>query len=122
MHSLRYDRDDKWILKPCVLEVLRSIVEDEVDSGKLLQSLERTAGQKTLANSALKAVEIGSLRNAHFVAMIGFNFAKLFNQLRVGHIEASESAKRLCSLVMFVLLDQKSWGFGQEQQADTYND
>ena len=78
MYSLRNDRDNERVLKPCILEVLRAVIEDEVDTSKLLQSLESAASQKTLADRALEAVEISGLRDAHFIAVVGFNLAKLF--------------------------------------------
>jgi hypothetical protein len=122
MYSLRNDRDNEWILESCVLEVLRSVIEDEVNASKLLQSLETAASQQTLANCALEAVDVSGLCDTHFIAVIGFDFAKLFYQLWVRYIEASESAKCFGSLIVFVLFDQESWRFGQEQKTDTNDD
>ena len=54
----RDDGDDERVLKPGVGEVGRPVVEDEVDTCQLLQSLEETAGSETEKKAALEAVEI----------------------------------------------------------------
>lgn len=55
------DRDDEGVGEAGVLEVLGSVIENEVDTSQLLQTLEETASQQPLADSALEAVNITSL-------------------------------------------------------------
>lgn len=78
-YLLRNDRNNEWILEPSVLEVLSAVVEDEIDTSQLLKTLEKTAGQKALADGTLEAVEVSGLREAHFITVIGFDFTQLFH-------------------------------------------
>lgn len=53
---IRDDLDDKWLVESCSLKVRGTVVEDEVDAAKLLQSLNTTACQEALADGSLEAV------------------------------------------------------------------
>lgn len=92
VYSLGDDRDNKWILEAGILEVLGAVVEDEVDTSQLLEGLKSTAGEKTLANSALEAVRVASFRNAHLIAVIGLNLSKFLNKRWVSRVETAELA------------------------------
>lgn len=52
------DLDNEWVLEAGIGEVLSAVVEDEVNTSQLLESLEETSGCETLADSALEAVQV----------------------------------------------------------------
>jgi hypothetical protein len=104
-NSLGNDRDDERILETRPLKVCRAVIEDEIDSSELLESLETTAGTKSFADGALKAVDIGAFANAHLVSVVGFDLAELLDQAWVVLRKTSESTERFGGLVVLVLFD-----------------
>lgn len=50
--------DDEGVRDTGVLEELSSVVENEVDTGQLLQRLKQTSGRQTLAHSSLEAIKV----------------------------------------------------------------
>jgi len=51
-------RDNERVMESRILEELSTVVEDEVDTSQLLQTLEQTSGQETLSNATLEAVDV----------------------------------------------------------------
>lgn len=55
-----------------------SVVEDEVDTSKLLKTLKGASSKETLAEVTFvgEQIAIGSLAKGHFVLMVGANFVQ----------------------------------------------
>lgn len=66
----------------------------EVDTGELLESLKQATSEETLADSALEAVEVGGLGDAHLVAVIGLDLGELIDDCRVLNMKTAKFAKR----------------------------
>jgi hypothetical protein len=63
--------DSESIAYAGTLEERRTIVEDEVDTTQLLESLKTTTGSETLAKIALEAVDVAGLSKGHLVLVVG---------------------------------------------------
>jgi hypothetical protein len=110
------DLDDERVLEVRVLEVLRAVVEDEVDAGQLLQRLEQASRQEALSDGALEALLVARLADALLDVEVGLDLAELLEEGRVIGGQAPELAQRYRGLVRMALLDQEARGFGQENQ------
>jgi hypothetical protein len=100
-----------------VLEVLRAVVEDEVDARQLLQRLQQAARQQPLADSALEALDVARLADALLDVVVGLDLAQLLKEGRVVGRQAAQLAQRLGGLLRVALLDEEARGFRQEDQA-----
>lgn len=69
--------NDEGILDTRVQEVLRAVVEDEVDTRELLQSLEAHSGDLALDHVAAEAIQVADLAEAHLVLMVRADFGQL---------------------------------------------
>lgn len=98
--------DNEGVLDARVLEERGSVVEDEVDTSKLLKRLEKATGRETLAKVATEAVEVGSLAERQLVLVVGSDLSQLLNESRVINVETAEGGKRLGSLFWVTLLDE----------------
>lgn len=87
--------DDKGILDSGTLEEGSTVVENEVDPSKLLQSLQSTTGGKTLAHGTSETLNVRRLAQAHFIIVVGFDLRKLFDQGRVVEVESPKSGQAL---------------------------
>jgi hypothetical protein len=96
--SLGDDLDDEGILEPRSLKVGSAVVEDEVDTCELLQTLEHASSQETFADVAAEAIQVGGFGEAHFVRMVGADFAQLFHERWVVYLEATQLRERSCCL------------------------
>jgi hypothetical protein len=85
-------------LKPSILEILRSIIENEVNASQLLQRLQGTTSKQSLANGTLEAVNIFCVAQRELVGMIGSNLVDFFFDGRVINWETADSSKRFNSL------------------------
>lgn len=81
-----------------ILEVLRAVVKDEVDSRQLLQRLEQTPRQEALPDRALEALGVARLPDALLEVEVGLDFIKLVKEGRVVGGQAPEPAQRLLGL------------------------
>ena len=99
-----------------------TVVEDEVDAGQLLESLEGHAGELALDHVSAEAVEVARLPEAHLILVVCSDLSKLGSDGRVVRRETPEEAKGTCGLVPLALLDQKPRGLGQDEHAANEDD
>jgi hypothetical protein len=90
VHTAGNQTDNKLILESRVLEELGTVVEDKVDTGQLLESLEETSSKKTLSKVTLETLDVAGASNAHLVFMVRTNLGKFRKQGRVIARETSE--------------------------------
>lgn len=95
---------------------------NEVDTSKLLERLEQTAGSETLAQAATEAVEVGGLAKGQLVLMVGSDLAKLFDDSRVLDIESPQAGKRPGGFLGFALLDEVTRGLGEDKHSSDEDD
>lgn len=107
--------DDEWLGETRTLEVGGTVVEDEVDTGELLQSLETTASDEALENVALEAVKVGGLAQGQLVLVVSSYFAEFLAEGGVINVESSESGESLGGLLRLALLDTVSRSLGQDE-------
>lgn len=103
-------------------EVGGTVVEDEVDTNKLLERLEGNTGESTLASVALEALEVGSSSERHLILVVGGDLSKLGGESGVVLGKAAEEVERLSGLFLLVLLDQETRGFGEEEHSNAENE
>jgi hypothetical protein len=96
---------------------LEGRTEDEVYTGKLLQRLEQTSSQETLAKRSLEAVGICRLAQRHLIKMVCLDFAQFLHDSWVVNWQATKLAKTAGSLLILVHLDEISWCLGQEEES-----
>ena len=113
--------DDKGVLDTRVLEEGCSVVEDEVDTGKLLERLKQATSQQALAEVATEAVEVRGLAERHFVLVVGSDLSELLDEGGVLDIKAAEGGERLGSLFRATLLDEPAGSLGKPDAADKEN-
>jgi hypothetical protein len=101
-----------------VLEEGSAVVEDEVDTGELLKSLEETSSCETLAKVAAEAVEVAGLAEAHLVLVVGHDLAELLDNCRVVGRESAESGERLGGPLWLAALDVHARSLGQEKHTE----
>jgi len=83
------DRDDEGVLDAGVLEESRAVVEDEVDTGKLLPSLEEDTSKDTetdLVLAAPEAIEVAGTTKFLLLPQIRADVVKLNLNIGVGSI------------------------------------
>lgn len=114
--------NDKLILEPRILEKLSAIVENKVDTGQLLKSLEQASSQKTLSKITLETFNVAGTSNAHLVVVVCLDLGKFREQSGIIFRETSELGKTLYGACVIVLLDQVAGGFGEDEQADHEDD
>jgi hypothetical protein len=103
------------------LEERGAVVEDEVDTGKLLESLEETASRKTLAKVAAEAVEVRSLAQGHLVLMVGHDLTELLNNSWVVDVQSAESGEGLGGTLGVATLDVHARSLGKDEHAEEDN-
>lgn len=104
------------------MEVACAVVEDEVDAGKLLQSLEGHAGELTLEDGWAEAVKVGGLAEAVFILEVGPDLAELGDDGRVLAGQAADAGEGGGGLVQPAGADQVARGLGQEDHAEEENE
>lgn len=97
--------DNKLILKPRVLEELSTVIEDKVDTGQLLESLEETSSKKTFSKVTLETFEITGASNAHLEFMVCADLGKFLKQSRVIAGKTSEFGQTPDGTFVVVSLD-----------------
>jgi len=103
--------NDERVIESSILEVLGSVVKDEVNTGQLLQTLEEATSHEALADVTLEAIEIRGFRQAHLVAVVGLNLGELLDESRVGDVETAELAESAGRGFVLVLLDEVARSF-----------
>ena len=120
------ERDEERILDTRLLEEGCAVVEDEVDTGPLLEHLQEDTDQHTAevarGSEALEAVGPAGLANRHLVVVVGLDLGKLV--LDVGGIAglATEGGERLAGVVRATLLDVPTRGLREEEETDGEQD
>lgn len=54
-----------------------SVVKYKIDTSELLQSLQCTTGEETLANGSFEAVKVSCLTHTHLILMVCADFGEL---------------------------------------------
>lgn len=114
--------DDEGLADTRVLKVLGAIVEDEVDTSELLESLETHAGELALEHGAAEAVDVAGSALGHLVVVVGLDLGNLGDDGLVVGRETAELAERPGGLVHLSLLDEESRSLGKDQHAKNEND
>jgi hypothetical protein len=114
--------DGEAITDTGVLEERRSIVEDEVDTAQLLESLKTTTGSETLSEVSLEAVDVAGLSKGHFVFVVGSNLSQLGLDRGVIDSKTSQFGESTSSFLVLALLDVESRSFGKNKQTSEQND
>ena len=83
----------------------------------MLETLEKTAGRKSLAEGALEAVEVSSCAQAQLVFVVGLNFSEFLDKSRMIDIQSPEAREGFCSFGLFASLDTVPRCFGQDQHS-----
>ena len=115
-------RDDEGVADARVLEVLGSVVKDEVDTRQLLQGLDAHASELSLAHSATEAVDVAGLPEGELELVIGFNLPKFLRNGWVVFGEPAEFAEGDSCLVHAVALDEIPWCFGEQKHSHNQDD
>jgi hypothetical protein len=101
-----------------VLEVLCTVVEDEVDAGQLLESLQRHSGELALENRRPEAVEVRGLADALLKVVVGLDLLDLAKHGRVISRETTDTAEGLVSLVHLSCADEVARGLREEEETN----
>jgi hypothetical protein len=114
--------DSEAVTNTRLLEEGSSIVEDEVDTTQLLESLKTTTGSKTLAEVSLEAVDVAGLSKRHLVFVVGGDLSQLGLDRGVIDIKTSQFGESASSLLVLALLDVESRSFGKNEQTSEQNE
>lgn len=76
------------------------VVEDKVDSCKLLKNLKQTASQEALSDVALEAVKVSGLSQIQFILVVGFDLIKLVHNGRMVRWQTTQLSKSTESFVV----------------------
>lgn len=110
--------DNKTVGEARVLEVLRSVVEDEVDTSQLLERLESAAGELALEDGGLEAVEVATSADGGLVIVVGLDLGNLLGDVGVVLGKAADLGQGLGGAVDVALLDEETGRLGQEKHAE----
>jgi hypothetical protein len=108
--------DSEAVTDSRLLEERCAVIEDEVDTTQLLESLKTTTGSETLAKIALEAVDVAGLSKRHLVLVVGSDLGQLGLDRGVVDIETSQFGKSASSFLVLALLDVESRSFGKDYQ------
>lgn len=114
--------DHEGVLDAGVLEEGGAVVEDEVDTSELLQTLDGASGSETLAESTAEDLEVGSSSKAHLELVVCLDLGQLGNDRRVVHIHAAKASEGLGGLLVAVLLDQETRCLGKNDHSNDKDD
>lgn len=102
-----------------------AVVEDEVDTGELLPSLEGHAGSGTeelLALAHPEAVEVGCFTMRHFDVEVGLDVGELRADEGIVHVGAVKTCQGAGGVLGATLLDVPARGLGEDKHADGEDD
>lgn len=116
------DLNREWVLDTGVLEVLGSVIEDEVDARQLLQGLKTHTSKLALEHGPTEAVEVAGLANAKLKFMVRLDLFQFCQNGRVVSRESSQPAERTSGFQLVSLLDQVSRGLREKRQAGDENE
>lgn len=116
------DGNGEGILNTGVLEVLCSVVEDEVNSRELLESLSGHSSELTFEHRPTEAVDIACLAKTELIFVIGTDLPQFCGNGRVVGRKPSQLTERTGSPFVVSFLDQKSGGFGKNEHTNNQDD
>ena len=119
------NRNQEWIGNAGVLEEYRAVVEDEVDTGKLLPCLDENASEGTKKDFVVggaEAVEIGRLAQPLLVLVGIADLVEFCTELWMIGGKGDETRECTCSILVALLLDEPSGRFGEEDHPDGENE
>lgn len=114
--------DEERVVNARVLEELSTIVEDEVDTGQLLECLKTTSCQEPLDHVGGEAVGIGRLAERHLVLVDGLDLVKLGNDGRVIWWQRPKTAHGLCGTLEIVFPDEETGSLGEDEHPNSQDD
>lgn len=114
----RNQTDGEAVRDTRVLEEGSTVVEDEVDTSKLLERLQQTTSRKTLSEGALEAVGIGGLSERELILVVGNDLTKFFNDSWVVNGKTTETGKGAGGFFWLALLDQEARSLWQNEHTE----
>lgn len=111
------ETDDERIPDTRVLEELSTVVEDEVDTGQLLESLETTSGQEPLPHLRGETIGIGRFSERHLILVDSLNLVEFREEGRVVDRKRAETAHGLCGALEIILLDEEARSLREDVHA-----
>lgn len=69
--------DDKLILHAGILEELSTVIDDEIDTGQLLEGLEAATCEETFSQISLEALQVAGLSKPHLIIVVRLDFGDL---------------------------------------------
>jgi hypothetical protein len=109
--------DDECIGDTRILEILRPVVENEVDARQLLQRLQKTSGQKPLPHTTLEAIQICSPAQRELIFMICLDLGELVLDRWMVGWETAETGERSCGSFGTAGTDEVAGCFGEDEHA-----
>lgn len=123
--NVRGNGEQEWITGAGGVEELSAVVEDEVDTGELLPSLDKGTSQSAEPHLALATSEACGVTNGGvgpLEVVSGLDVSQLSTDegiVNVGGVEASEG---LGSLLWLVGTDEPSWRLGKNEKTSGQDD
>jgi hypothetical protein len=114
-------RNSERVRDAGTLEERGAVVEDEVDTSELLESLEEAASCETLAKVAAEAVKVRGLAQGHLVLVVGHDLAELLDNGGVVDVQSAESGKRLGGTLGVATLDVHARSLREDEHAEEDN-
>jgi hypothetical protein len=119
------DGDQERIGNTRVLEKDGTVVENEVDTGELLPSLDEDTSEGTEEDFVVgdaEAVDVGSLAQLLLVEVGNTDLVEFGLELGMVRRKGDESGERMGSVVVALLLDEPSRRLGEEDHTDGENE
>ena len=120
--DVRGDRDQEGVMDTRVLEEDGAVVEDEVDTGQLLPSLNKDTGEGTETDFVVgvtEAVEVRRLAVLLFDLVGSTDLIEFGPELGVVGREGDETGESTSGVFVALLHDEPSRGFREEDHADS---
>jgi len=97
------------------------LLTDKVHTSQLLQGLEKTSSEKTLAKSTLAALDVRCFAERHLVEMVGLNLIQFLKNRWVINRQATKLSEGLCGVIVSVFLDEPTWCIWQNVKSENSN-
>ena len=114
------DREDEGVgVGKSVLGEGGTEVEDEVDTGKLLEGLDESTGESSkevLSIVVLEAVEVRASGVGELDVKVGLDDRELGADEGVVNVSGVQAGKRLGGTLVVALLDEPTGGFGEDKE------
>ena len=92
-----------------------AVVENKVDTSKLLESLKETSGSKSFSNIAFEAIEVGGFAETQFILVVGMDFTQFILDGFVIDRKTAKFCKRLGSSLGLATFDEVTGRLGKDK-------